>query len=107
MSDIQNWIKTFSTSDIDNEDVKEFSLPNGSKIAIYNINDNFYATDLFCTHEKVSLCDGFIDGDTIECPLHQGVFKISTGEVLESPPTEGLKTYDIKIEDNFIFVDVS
>ena len=71
------------------------------------INDNFYATDLFCTHEKVSLCDGFIDGDTIECPLHQGVFKISTGEVLESPPTEGLKTYDIKIEENFIFVDVN
>ena len=55
----------------------------------------------------MSLCDGFIDGDTIECPLHQGVFKISTGEVLESPPTEGLKTYDIKIEDNFIFVDIS
>ena len=107
MSDIKNWIKTFSTSDIDNEDVKEFTLPNGNKIAIYNINDNFYATDLFCTHEKVSLCDGFIDGDTIECPLHQGVFKISTGEVLESPPTEGLKTYDIKIEENFIFVDVN
>ena len=107
MSDNENWIKTYAVSDIDDEDVKEFQLPNGNKIAVYNINNKFYATDLFCTHEKVSLCDGFIDGDSIECPLHQGVFKISTGEVLESPPTEGLKTYLTKIEENYIFVNVS
>ena len=39
--------------------------------------------------------------------IHQGVFKISTGEVLESPPTEGLKTYITKIEEDYIFVNVS
>lgn len=107
MSNTENWIKTYATSEIDNEDIKEFSLPDGKKIAIYNVENSFYATDLFCTHEKVSLCDGFIDGDTIECPLHQGVFKISTGEVLESPPTESLKTYKTKIEENFIFININ
>ena len=106
MNDI-NWIKTLSKNDIDNEDVKEFLLSNGEKIAIFNVNGEFYATDLFCTHEKVSLVDGFIDGDTIECPLHQGVFKISTGEVLESPPTNCLKTYQTKIKDNFIYVYIN
>ena len=40
-----------------------------------------------------SLCDGYIDGDTVECPLHQGVFCISTGQALESPATIDLKTY--------------
>ena len=78
--DTDKWIKTFSIKDIDNEDAKEFELHNKTMIAIYNIDNNFYATDLFCSHEKVSLCDGFIDGDTVECPLHQGVFKISTGD---------------------------
>ena len=107
MSDNENWIKTYAVIDIYDEDVKEFHLPNGNKISVYNINNKFYSTDLFCTHEKVSLCEGFIDGDSIECPLHQGVFKISTGEVLESPPTEGLKTYITKIEDSYIFVNVS
>tara|TARA_B100001057_G_C22727695_1_gene902406 strand:+ start:311 stop:634 length:324 start_codon:yes stop_codon:yes gene_type:complete len=107
MNDNENWVKTYSIHDIDDEDVKEFHLPNGNKIAVYNINSSFYATDLFCTHEEVSLCDGFIDGDSIECPLHQGVFKISTGEVLESPPTEGLKTYLTKIENNFIYVNIN
>ena len=84
--------------------MKEFKLPNGKEIAIFNLNDKFFATDLYCSHEKVSLCDGFINGDSIECPLHQGVFKISTGEVLESPPTEKIQAYEVKIEDNYIFV---
>ena len=80
-------------------------LPNGNKIAIYN-NDNFYATDLFCTMKKylyvmVLLMVILLNAPYIKC------VKISTGEVLESPPTEGLKTYDIKIEENFIFVDVN
>ena len=37
MSDNENWIKTYAVSDIDDEDVKEFQLPNGNKIAVYNI----------------------------------------------------------------------
>ncbi len=104
--DTDKWIKTFSIKDIDNEDAKEFELPNKTMIAIYNIDNNFYATDLFCSHEKVSLCDGFIDGDTVECPLHQGVFKISTGEVLESPPTVSLKTYKTKIFEDNIYIEI-
>ena len=99
-----NWFKTIQKNGINNEDVKEFKLPNGKEIAIFNLNDKFFATDLYCSHEKVSLCDGFINGDSIECPLHQGVFKISTGEVLESPPTEKIQAYEVKIEDNYIFV---
>lgn len=31
MSNTENWIKTYATSEIDNEDIKEFSLPDGKK----------------------------------------------------------------------------
>mgnify|MGYP001238435495 FL=1 len=75
----KDWHKTFLKSEIDNEEAKEYETPNGKKIAIFNVNNEFYATEAYCTHENVSLCDGFIDGDTVECPLHQGVFSISSG----------------------------
>tara|TARA_B100001173_G_scaffold193250_1_gene166683 strand:- start:21 stop:338 length:318 start_codon:yes stop_codon:yes gene_type:complete len=101
-----NWIKTFSVKDIPNEEAKEFEISTGKKIAIYNIDDNFYATDNLCTHEDASLCEGYIDGDTVECPLHQGVFRISTGEALEPPVTVNLKTYDTKVENDFIFINL-
>lgn len=102
-----NWYKTFSIDEIENEEAKEIEIPNGKKITIFHVNDNFFATDNFCTHEEASLCDGYIDGDTVECPLHQGVFCISTGKALESPATVDLKIYKTKIEDNFVFINLN
>ena len=87
--------------------MKEIGILPGKKFAIFNVNEKFYATDHLCTHKEASLCDGYIDGDTIECPLHQGVFRISTGEILEPPLTKNLKTYKTKVEDDFIFVDIN
>tara|TARA_B100001540_G_C15518449_1_gene511364 strand:- start:36 stop:356 length:321 start_codon:yes stop_codon:yes gene_type:complete len=103
----KNWHKTFLKSEIDNEEAKEYETPNGQKIAIFNVNNEFYATEAYCTHENVSLCDGFIDGDTVECPLHQGVFSISSGKVMESPPTKDLKTYETKIEEEYVYIKLS
>ena len=103
----ENWIKTLSVNQIPDEEAVDFDVGNNKKIAIFNVNNNFFATDNLCTHEDASLCDGYIDGDTVECPLHQGVFKVSTGEVLEPPVTKNLKTYQTKIVDGNIFVDLN
>jgi len=102
----ENWIKTLSIDEIPEEEAVEFDIGNDKKIAIFHINNSFFATDNLCTHEEASLCDGYIDGDTVECPLHQAVYKISTGEVLEPPATKNLKTYQTKIIDGNIFVDL-
>ena len=100
-----NWFKAISMKDLENEEAKEITVSEEKKITIFNVNNNFFATDNFCTHENASLCDGYIDGDTVECPLHQGVFCISTGKALEAPATIDLKTYKTKIENDFVYVD--
>ena len=101
----ENWLKVLGVNELENEEAKEITLENGKKIALFNVNGNYYATDFLCTHEDASLCDGYIDGDTVECPLHQGVFSISTGKALESPATIDLKTYKTKIVDEFVYVN--
>ena len=101
-----NWFKAISIKDLENEEAKEIVISEEKKITISNVDNNFFATDNFCTHENASLCDGYIDGDTVECPLHQGVFCISTGKALEAPATIDLKTYKTKIENNFVYVDL-
>ena len=53
----------------------------GTTICLYNLAGRVYATQDSCTHEEASLAEGFIDGDCIECPLHQAVFHIPTGAV--------------------------
>ena len=42
----------------------------------------------------------------IECPMHQGVFDIKTGEAVSPPACDDLKTYPVKVEDNNIYIQI-
>ncbi len=101
----ENWIKVIKVGEIDEEEALEIEIETGSKIAIFNVKGKYFATDHLCTHEDASLCDGYIDGDIVECPLHQGSFSISSGKALESPATVDLKTYSTKIIDDYVYVN--
>ena len=76
----------------------------GLNIALFNLDGTYYATDEICTHAHASLVEGFIDNDTVECPLHGSCFSIKTGQALTSPATDPLTTYPIRIEDNNILI---
>lgn len=69
----------------------------GRAIAIYDSDGNLFATDNVCTHAYARLSDGWLDGETIECPLHAARFDIRTGRVLDPPATEDLKTYPVRV----------
>ena len=57
----------------------------GEPVAIYKLGGVLYATANVCTHEYALLSDGYIEGDCIECPLHQARFHIASGEVRAAP----------------------
>ena len=69
----------------------------GLPIALFRIGDAFYATGNLCTHELALLSDGFLDGCTIECPLHNGRFDVRTGEALSSPVEVDLPIYEVRV----------
>ena len=75
------------------------------RIAFFRINDEAFATDEFCSHENASLADGYLDGDCIECPLHQSRFDIRTGRALSAPATEDIATYAVKIDGERVFLN--
>ena len=76
-----------------------------ARIAIYRINGAFYATQDRCTHGRASLAGGYIDGDCIACPLHEGVFHIPTGKAMAEPARDDLRVYPVKLENGRILVD--
>jgi nitrite reductase/ring-hydroxylating ferredoxin subunit len=73
--------------------------------AIFNLNGRFYVTQDQCTHGPGSLADGFVMGDEIECPFHQGRFDICTGRATAAPCTEALRTWTVHALDGRIFID--
>jgi naphthalene 1,2-dioxygenase system ferredoxin subunit len=75
-------------------------------VALYNVDGQIYATDDNCTHGRASLAEGYLEGDEIECPLHQGVFNVRTGKAVGRPCVVALKTYPVEVEDGLIYVNV-
>ncbi len=76
----------------------------GRRILLANVDGRFYATDDTCTHEEASLSTGFLKGPWVKCPLHGSRFNVCTGEVLEEPAEENLRTYPVQVEGNRILV---
>ncbi|MEJ0050979.1 MAG: non-heme iron oxygenase ferredoxin subunit [Methylovirgula sp.] len=79
---------------------------NGEPIALYRISGEVFATHNICTHQYALLSEGYLDGDCIECPLHQACFDVRTGAVVSGSAETSLKIYPVRIEDDDILVDV-
>lgn len=72
------WIDAAAVDDVPADDVIGIDVQ-GRDIALYGTEDGIHATDNICTHGHARLCDGFLEGHEIECPLHQGRFDVRDG----------------------------
>jgi len=99
----ENWVDIIGVDDLPKDDVIGVEV-DGVDIAIYTIEGKVYATDNICTHGQARLCDGFLEGNAIECPLHQGKFDVRDGKPLCEPASEPLRTFDVKIENSRVYV---
>ena len=76
----------------------------GDPVCLYHMGGRIYASHDICTHEHASLADGFISGENIECPLHQGLFHIPTGKAVGAPCSVDLEIFEVKVEDGAVYV---
>jgi 3-phenylpropionate/trans-cinnamate dioxygenase ferredoxin subunit len=79
--------------------------PVSPPIAVFHAEDGWFALDDTCTHGQASLCDGFIEGGTVECPLHMAQFCLKTGAALTPPADKPVGAYPVVIEGGEVFVD--
>ncbi len=100
------WIKACRTTDIEPDDVIRFDHASRTFAIYRTADDNFYATDGLCTHEKVHLAHGFVMDHLIECPKHNGRFDFTTGQAKGAPVCVNLKTYPVKIESGDVFLQI-
>jgi 3-phenylpropionate/trans-cinnamate dioxygenase ferredoxin subunit len=89
------WVKLCAVEQVPDGDVVEVAHADKLYCA-YRIEGKHYVTDGLCTHQVARLADGFVLGDIIECPMHNGRFHIPTGRVEGPPPSEPLRTYRVR-----------
>jgi naphthalene 1,2-dioxygenase ferredoxin component len=101
----EGWTDVAAQADLPTNDVIAVRAGN-REIALYAVDGEVFATDNICTHGHARLCDGFLEGTEIECPLHQGRFDVRTGKALCSPLTEDVRSFPVRLVDNRVFVQV-
>lgn len=100
-----HWIDVAHSDDLEEDDVIRV-LAEGKPIAVFWVDNCYYAIDDGCTHELASLSEGYLEDTVIECPLHQGAFCIKTGRALHAPAEKPVNTYEVEVKNNRIFVRV-
>ncbi|MBA3741447.1 MAG: non-heme iron oxygenase ferredoxin subunit [Sporichthya sp.] len=68
------------------------------------MDGTLFAVDEMCTHEEVSLVDGYVDGDEVECPAHGSRFDVRTGAVTGEPARVPVRCFALRVEGEKTFV---
>ncbi|MGO4326709.1 anthranilate 1,2-dioxygenase ferredoxin subunit AndAb [Cupriavidus sp. 2TAF22] len=75
-------------------------------VAVFRLAQGLFAIHDLCTHGHARLSEGFVDGDCVECPLHQGLVDIRTGAPRCAPITEAVRTYPVRVNEGSVEIHV-
>lgn len=105
MTKLGKWVKVCAVNQIGKNEMFSFDVEE-RKLMITNLNGKIYASDRICTHAEADLSTGFLTEEGVRCPLHLSVFNLENGKPQNPPAEVALKTYNIKIDQNEIYVEV-
>lgn len=101
-------IALFPAAELPAGEIRAETLPDGEKIAVYNVDGCYYATQDRCSHGDASLSeDGTLCGKFVECSWHFGTFDVTTGEPAQHPCEIPLVTYPIVVSEGMVCVVVA
>jgi 3-phenylpropionate/trans-cinnamate dioxygenase ferredoxin subunit len=99
------WTKVAALAELKERGVMDAEVE-GQEIALYWVDDTPYATENICTHAFARLSEGYLDGDCIECPVHQALFNVKTGEAVSPPASQPVKTFPCRIAEADVEIDI-
>lgn len=101
---MEEFIFAINVSDLTPGSMKTV-IVSGNKIAMANVDGEFFAIDDTCTHEQCSLgTEGLLDGNVVICGCHGANFDVTTGKVLALPAPSDVRSYETKVEDGKVYI---
>jgi len=99
-----NFVKVASTSDLKPSENKVVNV-NGTDVALFNIDGEFFAINNTCLHRGGPLGEGYLEGDVVTCPWHGWRYNVKTGANLMIP-SQKVEAYQVKVEGNDVLVSI-
>ncbi|WFB36542.1 Rieske 2Fe-2S domain-containing protein [Kiritimatiellota bacterium B12222] len=101
-----SWTPVATIDEFSATDRKYCELSDEIQLGVFKHEDgSFYAVEIWCSHQRVSLMNGDLEDHELMCPLHGACFDIRNGKHLSLPAVKPIAAYAIKVEGEQIFVD--
>lgn len=99
-----SWHDVAPSADFKPGSVRVVDLPDGTPVAVFNVDGRYLAIEDECTHEAEVLSWGQIEGETVVCPRHAARFSLVSGEALEPPAYEPVATFAVRVAAGIVQV---
>lgn len=60
-----------------------------------------------CSHGEISLSEGFVEDDTLECWAHGSKFDLATGKPRNFPAFEPVPVYQVTVTNGDVYIDTA
>jgi 3-phenylpropionate/trans-cinnamate dioxygenase ferredoxin component len=94
---MEEYVTVARVDDVPVGEARAFDV-GGTVVAVARTEDAWYGIDDTCTHRQCSLAEGEIDDGIVTCPCHGSEFALSTGEVMNGPADEPVRTFEVLVE---------
>jgi len=98
------WIRICSISDCPSGEAREFVVEQ-RMVALYHVDDEFFALDGICPHQGGPLGRGRLEGCVVTCPWHGWQFDVKTGRHCTIPALSQSRL-PVRIEGSEVFVQI-
>ena len=98
---MSEWITVFNENSLMNGENSVIDV-DGTDVAIFKIDDEFFAIEDVCSHDGTEIASGELDGDEIICPRHGARFCVKTGAVKSAPAYEDIHSYPVRIVEGMV-----
>ena len=98
-------VKVCSVDDVSPGSAVKITI-DGTPIALVKDSaGEIFAIGDTCSHGEISLSEGFVENDSLECWAHGSKFNLKTGKPANFPAFEPVPVYTVTITDGDIYVD--
>ncbi len=105
-TDADGWIEVCDAALLERQDILRFDHGRKTYALCRDAAGQLFATDGICTHANTHLVDGLIKDGLMECPKHNGRFRLADGSPARAPVCRGLATYPIESRLGKLFLNL-
>ena len=78
----------------------------GRHVAVFRVDEGYFAIDNLCLHQAGPLCDGPLDDGVVTCPWHGWSYDIRTG-ILVQDGKVGVSRHNVRVVGYAVQVQVT